>query len=220
MLQKVLIRDNALLRPSIVGDTIASQDLLSNLTTVGAGTLTASLLLTSIIYRTGPVGAYIDTTDTAANIMNYLSSAASPQTLISASTPQIQVGDSWRVRFVNTVAFACTFTGGTGVTVVNPTINASSVKDYVFQCTAGGVQSIAAVNQTNGSAVLTGMTIAQTSQLMPGQTVTGSGLSGIIISIQSGVGCTLSANATSTLALNAATFNPTFTATGIGQGLL
>ena len=178
------------------------------------------MLTNDIISRTGPTGAVNDTTDTAANILLQLSTSGVPSALITVGSPLVQTGDNWRIRYVNNVAFAITMVGGTGVTVVNPTINASSVKDFSLAITAGGEQTIAAVSQTNGSAILTGMNLQQTSQIQVGQTVSGSGLSGTVLSIQPGVGVTLSANASSTLAINAATFSPSITITGIGQMLL
>lgn len=207
-LTKPFIRDNALPRILMPGDLEATQDVLTPLTTVGSGTILAQLLAASILYRTGPVGAYVDTTDTATNIISQLGYA--------------QQYDSYRFRFVNTVAFACTFTGGVGVTVVNPTINASSVKDFLVQITSAAPQTIVAASQTNASAVVTGMTLAQTNAISIGQSVTGTGIPGstTVIGIQSGVGVTLSANATSTAVINALTFSPTVTITGIGQGLL
>jgi len=220
MLIKALTRDNAMFRVANPGDTLATQESPFAITTVGNGTLAAASLLASIINRTGPTAAYTDTTDTAANLMLALSIPVSPVGLVTTASPLVQVGDTWRLRYVNTVAFAATIAGGTGVTVTYPTVNASSVKDFLLTCTAGGEQTTATVSQTNGSAVLTGMSLQQTQLLSINQTVTGSGLSGIIISIQQGVGCTLSAAATSTLAINAATFSPSFTMAGIGQSLL
>lgn len=217
------IYDGGLQRQSLPGDVAAWSEIIGALATVGAGTLTAALLLTGILNRTGPTAGYIDTTDTASNIIaamvgqyNYQATAL---TGISSGVA-VMPGLTARLRIINTVAFANTMAAGTGVTLVNGTINASSVKDYLIAVTNGTPQQIFAVNQTNASAVLTGMSQFQTSQLSVGMLVTGSGLSGNIISIQTGVGVTLSANASSTLALNAATFSPTVTITGLGQGLL
>ena len=208
---KAFVRDSGLQRVAIVGDVVATNDVLTPLTTVGAGTLLAPLLVATILYRTGPTGAYADTTDTAANIIALLSQAG------------VQQGDSYRFRHINTVAFACTLTGGAGVTVVNPTVNASSVKDFLVQVTsAAQVSVVGNCSTTNASAVVTGMTQAQTSAISIGQAVSGTGISGgtTVIGIQSGVGVTLSANATATNNPVALTFSPTVTITGIGQGLL
>lgn len=79
------------------------------LTTVGAGTLLAALLTTGLILRTGPTGAYADTIDTGANL--------------DAAFPGAGVGDSIDVYFSNSVAFACTITAATGVTLKTATAN-------------------------------------------------------------------------------------------------
>ena len=218
----VMVRDGGLFRPMFPGDVAAQAEIINSLATVGAGTLTAALLTGGIINRTGPTGAFTDTTDTAANIVAALIANypyVAPNTGLSSSAAAT-LGLSVRLRYINTVAFAMTAAAGTGVTIVNANVNASSVKDYLLQVTNGTPAQTFAVNQVSGSPVLTGLSQFQTSQLSVGQLVTGSGLSGNIISIQVGVGVTLSANASSTLTLNAATFSPTVTLTGLGQGLL
>lgn len=222
---KGVVYDGGLQRPALPGDVAAWAEIIAALTTVGAGTLTAPLLLSGIINRTGPVAGYIDTTDTAANIIaamvsnyNYQSTAL---TGVSSGVAA-PLGMSVRLRIINTVAFANTMAAGTGVTLVNGTINASSVKEYLLQVTNGTPQQVFAANQTNASAVITGLSQFQTSQLSVGMLVTGTNIpaSTTVISIQTGIGVTLSANATATLALNALTFAPTVTMTGLGQGLL
>lgn len=217
------IYDGGLQRQALPGDVAAWSEIIATNATVGASTLTAAQLLSGILSRSGSTAGYIDTTDTASNIIagmvgqyNYQATAL---TGVSSGVAAPQ-GLTVRLRIINTVAFANTMAAGTGVTLVNGTINASSVKDYLIQVTNGTPQQIFAVNQTNGSAVLTGMSQFQTSQLSIGMLVTGGGLSGNIISIQTGIGVTLSANASTTVALNAATFSPTVTITGLGQGLL
>ena len=79
------------------------------LTTVGAGTLTAAALLGRVITRSGSTGAYTDTTDTAANIIAALPSAA-------------PVGTAVEITIKNTVAFAQTLAGGSGVTLSGQTV--------------------------------------------------------------------------------------------------
>ena len=222
---KGVVYDGGLQRQALPGDVAAWAETIANLTTVGAGTLTAALLLSGIINRTGPVAGYIDTTDSAANIVAALVSnynfQATGLTGVSSGVAA-PVGMTVRLKFINTVAFANTVAAGTGVTLVNATVNASSVKEYLLTVTNGTPQQVFAANQTNASAVITGLSQFQTSQLSVGMLVTGTNIPGstTIISIQPGVGVTLSANATATLALNALTFAPTVTLTGLGQGLL
>lgn len=209
-LLKTLVKDGSFTRNEQPGDIVATQDVVNSLTTAGAGSISGALLSSTIINRTGPTGAVNDTLDTAANIIAALATAG--------------LGDSYRVRYVNNVAFAITLAAqaNTGVTVTNPVVNASSVKDFLVQITNPTPTSIAAAATTNGSAVITGMSLAQTSAVTPGQQVSGTGIAGgtTVLSVQPGVGVTLSANATATNALTALTFNPTVTILGIGQGLL
>ena len=94
----------------------------TTISTVGAGVLTAAALVGGVISRTGPVAGYTDTTDTATNII--------------AAIPNAQVGTSFKVRILNTVAFAATApTAGTGVTITGaPYVNtmvASSYRDFI-----------------------------------------------------------------------------------------
>ena len=77
--------------------------LNGTLTTVGAGTLTAALLLGQNITRTGPTGAAADTFDTAANI-----AAALNQTQSGFG------GASWFVNYYNASAETITLMAPAG----------------------------------------------------------------------------------------------------------
>ena len=221
---KSAVFDGALIRVLNQGDVLAAGEIINPLVTVGSGVLTAALLLGGIINRTGSVGAYADTTDSAANIINGMIANypyVAPNTGISSGAA-VMSGTTVRLRFINTVAFADTIAAGTGVTLVNPVVNASSVKDFLLTVTNGTPTQVFAGNQTNASAVITGMSQFQTSQLSVGMLVTGTNIqaASTIASIQVGVGVTLSLPVTATLALNTLTFSPTVTLTGLGQGLL
>lgn len=220
---KGVVYDGGLQRQALPGDTVAQGEVIGALATVGAGVLTAVLLLSGIINRTGPVAGYIDTTDTAQNIINAMIANypyLAPNTGLSGGAA-VPNGTTVRLKIINTVAFANTMAAGSGVTLVNGTINASSVKEYLIQVTCGQPTQVFAVNQVTGTAVLTGMSQFQTSQLAVGMAASGTNIAAsTIISIQPGVGVTLSANTTATLSLNAVTFAPTVTMTGLGQGLL
>lgn len=214
-----MVSDGGLLRQVQSGDVVAAAENIATLTTAGSGTLTAALLLSGILNRTGPVAGFVDTTDTAANLINALVGQYSYQaanTGISAGIA-VPVGLSVRLRYINGVAFANTMGAGTGCTLVTANVTASLIKDFLIQVTNGTPQQTFAVSQTNGSPVLTGLSQFQTALLSVGQLVTGTNLSGNIISIQSGVSVTLSANATATIAVNAATFSPTYVMAGLGQ---
>ena len=200
--------DGGMQRTIARGDLLGAAETLTALTTAGAGALTGAILNSNIINRTGPGGAVADTLDTAPAII--------------AAIGTVNHGDSWRIRYINTVAFAITWTGVTGVTVTNGIVNASSVKDFLMTIVNATAQSIAACSLTNTSAIVTGMTAAQTAAISPGQLVTGTGITGgtTVLSVQPGIGFTLSANATATGSLVAVTFNPVVTCVGLGQGLL
>jgi hypothetical protein len=73
------------------------------LTTVGAGVLTAALLQSVNITRTGPTGAFADTFDTAANI------AAALNMSVSGFG-----GANWLVNYINTTAYVATLTAPAG----------------------------------------------------------------------------------------------------------
>lgn len=88
--------------------------------TVGATTLTAAMLLSGLIMRTGPAGAYADTTPTATQIL--------------AAMEKPEIGDSFDFIHVNGVAYACTLTAGAGVTLAGTTANAAS-KVRMYRCT-------------------------------------------------------------------------------------
>lgn len=73
------------------------------ITTVGAGVLTGAALNGGLISRTGPVAAYTDTTDTAANIVTALGG--------------FEAADQFQVRIKNATAFPQTLAAGASVTM-------------------------------------------------------------------------------------------------------
>lgn len=104
------------------------------ITTVGAGTLTAAGIVGGLIMRTGPVGAYDDTTATAVDIIALLDSPA--------------VGDSWEFVHVNGVAQIATLIGGVGVTLAGVTANAASkVRTYRVEVTGADTITITGVGE-------------------------------------------------------------------------
>lgn len=213
-LVKPLVKDNGFQRGVNIGDIVAGGEVIGALATIGNGALTAALLTGySILSRTGPTGAYADTTDTATNIIAALA--------VNAQTPM--PGTTFRQRILNTVAYINTYTAGTGVTLAGTTdIAASSWRDYLIALTNTTPVSIVAAATTNGSKVITGMTDAQTALVSPGQLVTGTGIgaSAKVVSVQPGIGVTTDVNSTATASLVAVTFSPTVTITGLGGGLV
>lgn len=199
-------------RPMADGDLLPTNHQVNTLTTVGAGTLTAGLIAGGIVRRTGPVGGYADTTDTAENIRLALKGSS------GGSPPD---GISFLFMFINGVAQAQTVTAGQGVTLTG-TVNvaASTIRLYNVTLVNGTPQQAYSVSQTNASGVITGMTLAQTQTLSVGMAAFGTSIaaSSFISSIQPGVGVTLSQNATATLAGNLVTFTPVVNFEGLMAG--
>jgi hypothetical protein len=101
-------------------------------------TLTAGQLVGGVIMRSGPTAAYTDTTDSAANIV--------------AAIPNPQVGTAFRLRIVNTVAFADTIAAGAGVTLSGTTaIAASTYRDFVGIITNVGTPAVTLYGIGSGS---------------------------------------------------------------------
>lgn len=211
---KPTVYDNSFQRQVAQGDVVAGGEVVGTLTTVGAGTLTGALIMNnSIISRSGSIAAYNDTTDTAANIIANVA--------VNAQNPM--AGSTHRLRILNTVAFIQTLVAGTGVTLAGVTANAaSSFRDYLITLTNTTPTFIASAATTNASAVVTGMDLTETPFISPGMLVTGTGIPAAttVLSVQPGIGVTLSANATATASLIGLTFSPTVTITGIGSGLI
>lgn len=104
------------------------------ITTVGAGTLTAAAIAGGVITRSGSTADYTDTTATAAQII--------------AAKPGIGVGYAWELVIRNTVNFAETITGGSGVTVSGITVipPLSSARFLVTYSAAGAVTMVGISN--------------------------------------------------------------------------
>lgn len=99
------------------------------ITTAGAGTLTAASIVAGVIMRSGPTGAYNDTTDTATAILALLDNPS--------------VGTSWDFTIVNGVAFAGTMVAGGGITLAGVTANAASKgRIYRAQVTNVGTPAV------------------------------------------------------------------------------
>ena len=196
--------------PQGPGDGVLSQDQVLAVTTAGAGTLAAQALLSGVIDRSGPGGIYNETLETADNLM--------------AANPQLSVGDSWRVLFRNTVAFAATLVVAEGAELsgANTACAASNAREYLVSVLATARRQIFAGTVTNASAVITGLTQAQCQLLMPGMGVTGTNIPAAttVIGVNPTAGTvTMSANATGT-ALVGATFFPRYNIKGLSTATL
>lgn len=200
---------------------IGGENILNGgIATVGAGTLTGAAIATGIIRRTGPTGAYTDTTDTASAILTALSG--------NSPAPTVEPGSTFRLLYINTVAFAMTLAAGTGVVLGTgtTTLIASQTREYLVTILNTTPQVILNCATTNTSAVVTfnlpaGMAsfpigpAPNAINITPGATVSGTGITTgtTVIGVTNGqggiIGVTLSANATATNNPVALTFGPT-----------
>lgn len=131
------------------GDTLVLGEALTAgaIATIGDGVWTAAAIASGIITRTGPTGAFADVTDSAQNILNALA---------GNGTAEVENGSSFRLLVINTVAFADTVTGGTGVTLGTggsgvTNIAASKAREYLVRVQNASptvvLQSVTATNK-------------------------------------------------------------------------
>lgn len=201
-----------------LGDVLCAAEQLPATSASAAVTVTGQLLANTLIQSNeGAPAAY--TVDTAANIILALQNIA--------NIANIQNGTSWRLRHLNTTAFAVTYaaTANTGVTVTLGVVNASSVKDFLVTIVNATPAQTFACTTVNANAVLSGLTQSQCAQLSPGMVVTNAvaGLQGTtILAVNATAGTvTMSGNANATNAVAVAvSFSPVVTLQGLGQGLL
>lgn len=214
------------------GDCMLVPEVFSANATVGATTLAAASLITGELYRSGSTAAYTDTFDTASAILNAMAGNDNGATVIP--------GLSFKLRLINSVAFAETITLGAGMVSGLGSIGsvaASSWRDFLFSFTSvqQPVSNIAAT--TNGSAtVYWVLSPGQNAEIqgpsplainiMPGATVIGTGIPagatviGLIEGQGGTLGFTMSANATATNAVVSVSFGPTITVSSSGSGSL
>lgn len=220
MLFKPTGLDGRLSRSLAQGDTFAAMERIQLLTTTQLGTLVAANVLGPILKTTASGVALAVTMPSAADIIAGISSGS--------GNVGIQNGTSWRLKIMNATAvttdvMTLTGTAHTGVTVTHPTVNTASAKDFLITVTNGTPVKTVASTTTSSSAVITGMSAADTSALSVGMVVTNS-VAGLqdatIISIQPGVGVTMSTTANATASNSAITFSPVVTAVGVGQSLI
>lgn len=217
------------------GDIIGLGESLlgAPLVTAGSSTWTGTLIASGLINRTGPGGAFTDTTDAAANIVIAL----------TGNNPFAQVlpGMSFRMRFINTVAFAHTFAAGVGIVAGLGTLStaASNWRDYLWTVLQVGGPYTLQSNTINGNPVVTFVLPAgllalkmgpdpQAVNLQPGMQVSGTGITAgtTILSVNQGqgglTGITLSANATASSVVGGAplTFGASVRVDSLGSGTL
>lgn len=117
------------LAAGVLNAVLPSRGAKVAISTVGAGVLTAAGIVGGLIMRTGPTGAYDDTTDTATAILAAMDSPA--------------VGDSFEFTIVNGVNFVGTMLIGAGITLAGVTANAAlKVRRYHAQVTNVGTPAV------------------------------------------------------------------------------
>ncbi len=96
------------------------------------------------------------------------------------------------------------------------------MKDYLVTVNNGTPQAIATATVDGTTGVLTGMDAAETALVTPGMNASGTGIaaSSVVLSVQPGIGVTLSQNTTIAGTNVAVTFFPAVTINSLGQKLL
>lgn len=211
-LVRPVVYDGGQQRRLHIGDVFCRGEAVPATNNGTAVTLTGALLLPGI-YLGNPGGAATYTLDTAANIVAALQ---------AANNGPIQNGTTFRFLIILTTAQTGTVaaTANTGVTVNRGSIASNDTKEFLVTINNATPVQTFQCNTTNASAVVSGLSQTQCSQLSIGMIVTNvvNGLQGqTITAIDPNAGTvTLSgnANATSTTPV-AITFSPVITVDGL-----
>lgn len=214
--------DGPLLRQIAPGDSLLypdpvfpTSDTTVNRTIVGAD------LLRGVQLR-APAGASADNFDSAANIIaaisNYLAVGGLPVT----QQGSLGNGMALRYRIINTGAGAITVgvTANTGVTVNRGAVAAGATKEFSVQLRNITPVVSLFVTTTNTSAIVGGLTPAQTALVSVGQVVTSAtaGLQGTTVIGKTDTTITLSGNANATNSTPVAiTFSPVIVVEGLSN---
>ena len=224
--------NNELIAP---GDVMAGGEniLAGSLTTAGNGTWTGAMIATGIIRRTGPGGGFTDTTDTSTNILLALAGNSFSAVMLP--------GTSFRLRLINTVAFAHTFAAGAGILVGTGLLSvaASGFRDYLLTILNASPAITQQANTVNANPAITfvlpiGMLALpmgptpQAVNITPGMTVSGAGITAgaTVIGVTQGqggiIGVTISPSPTATTTAGGTplTFLPTILIDSLGSGTL
>lgn len=103
-------------------------EVVTALSTAGAGTITAAGIVGGVTNRTGPTDDFIDTTDTG--------------TAINAALLNSSVGQSWEWTYINTTNFTATLANGAGVTTTGLTIPPTTWARYLATLTASNTVTL------------------------------------------------------------------------------
>lgn len=150
--------------PQGPGDALLTMTKVASITTVGAGTLTAAAMLAGIVDRTGPTGNYIDTLDTADNLI--------------AAMPWASPGDSFEFLYRNTVAYTATpaVAEGAELSGSNTALAVSSARKFLVTIYSNRRRTVIPMTTTSSSATISGMTQSQAERLQPGMGASGTGI--------------------------------------------
>lgn len=127
-------------------------------------TITAAAIVNGGVTRSGPVGSFTDTTDTAGNII-----AAQPGMVT-------KIGTSFLFVYANTTTQLATLTGGSGVTVSGASILPSeTIGEYLVTYTAANTITMVCLGVTQILATQVALTGATTGQTIIQASTTASG---------------------------------------------
>lgn len=214
-----IVFDNGMARAFCMGDVMQSNEVQQAIANAAGVTWTAGQAISALLFRSGAAGVSDTTPDSNTWLLGMIQNNL---VAAGATTPAgVPVGTSYRMRLMNSNTGTLTIVAGTNVTLAGTTTIATvNFRDYLVTVLNGTPQQVFAATTTNTSAVITGLSAAQTSLLSPGMAVSGTGISGgaTVLSVQPGVGVTISSNATATGTLVALTFAPRIEFRGIGTG--
>lgn len=217
MLVNPSVFDGSTQRPTAQGDVPNNAEIQNAIANAAGVTWSAANVVGTLLLRSGAAGVSDTTPDSSTWINGLLANAYLGS---GANTSLgVQVGTTYRLRVISTNTGTLTIVAGTGVTLAGvTTIVTVFCRDYLVTVLNGTPPQTFAVTTTNASAVITGMSAAQTSLLTPGMGVSGTGIQAgsTILSVQPGVGVTLSLTTTATGSLVAVAFIPRIEFRGLG----
>jgi len=164
-------------RAELAGDIIGILPTVSTLTTAGNGTITAAMVASEFILRTGPIGAYTDTLPTAEQIAALIRSYG--------NNAEYVPGLGLPLRFYNSVAQAMTLAVpanegislSTSVFGTTTGVAASKWRDYFLELGCAPVPSVSNTGSTtNGTKKLVLDAEAAAGSIVPGMSVYGTGV--------------------------------------------
>jgi len=132
MFTRAEVYEKGMCRKARAGDGFLDKPLITTVTTAGNLTIGLSAILGGVARFTGAAGAVTYTTPTAADLI--------------AAMPDMDIGDSYVFKIVNTAAQAATIAGGTGVTAVagNLVVNATG-KDFALVKTSATTMDLISI---------------------------------------------------------------------------